>query len=70
MATFWANGQVANDLGATFGDLHSISNKYVTNYGDTTGSLSFTFGDSSQYLFADFSINGKCNSSWGQNYDG
>ncbi|KAJ3388674.1 hypothetical protein HDU84_009598 [Entophlyctis sp. JEL0112] len=70
MATFWANGQVANDLGATFGDLHSISNKYVTNYGDTTGSLSFTFGDSSQYLFADFAINGKCNSSWGQNYDG
>ncbi|KAJ3191363.1 hypothetical protein HDU82_003608 [Entophlyctis luteolus] len=70
MATFWADGQVVNDLGATFGDLHTISNKYLTNYGDTTGSLSFTFGNSSQYLFADFAINGKCNSSWGENYDG
>ncbi|KAJ3191002.1 hypothetical protein HDU82_003749 [Entophlyctis luteolus] len=70
MASFWANGQVSNDLGATYGDLYSISNKYITNFGSTAGSVSFTFGSASEFLYADFNVYGKCSAAWGVNYDG
>ncbi|KAJ3204281.1 hypothetical protein HDU82_005948, partial [Entophlyctis luteolus] len=70
MATFWAEGQVPNDLGATFGDLHSVTNKFITTSGDPAGSVSFTFGATSQYVYADLDVYTKCNASWGLVYDG
>ncbi|KAJ3387681.1 hypothetical protein HDU84_000633 [Entophlyctis sp. JEL0112] len=70
MATFWAEGQVPNDLGATFGDLHSVTNKFITTSGDPAGSISFTFGATSQYVYADLDVYTKCNASWGLVYDG
>ncbi|KAJ3204276.1 hypothetical protein HDU82_005947 [Entophlyctis luteolus] len=70
MSAFWQNGQVPNDLGATFGDLHSTSNKSIVASGTTNGSVSFTFGMASQYVYADFNLYGSCNDRLGQNYDG
>ncbi|KAJ3131149.1 hypothetical protein HK100_006728 [Physocladia obscura] len=71
MATFWSQGQIVNNLGATFGDLHSISNKYITTQsGATLGSVSFTFGNSSQFIYADLNVYGKCTPTWGYDYDG
>ncbi|KAJ3199701.1 hypothetical protein HDU82_000213 [Entophlyctis luteolus] len=70
MAVFSAMGQVPDDLGATFGDLHSVSNKSITTSGDTAGSVSFTFGAASQYVYADLNIYTTCNASWGIAYDG